>query len=259
VIGNPHSSIFDSLVDQGSMARLVKVLVVVRQRVGILEPGRGCAAEDGMSGTGTMLHKRSVRDLEPAARRVLVRVDFKRAAQERRGVRRHAHHGGAAHDPLPAREESAGRPHVASWGGPTASPIPSTASRRWPKRLERLLRQPVAFASDCIGEPAERTVAALTDGGVALLENLRFHAEEEKNDAGFARQLAGLGDCYVNDAFGTAHRAHASTEGVRASAQPAVAGFLMQKELEYLGRRSSSRSGRSWRSSAAPRSRARST
>jgi phosphoglycerate kinase len=94
----------------------------------------------------------------------------------------------------------------------------------------------VAFATDCVGEEAERAAAALRDGEVLLLENLRFHAEEEKNDASFAKRLARLGDFYVNDAFGSAHRAHASTEGVAHLLKPAVAGFLMRKELDYLGR-----------------------
>src|SRR5260370_35646730 len=94
--------------------------------------------------------------------------------------------------------------------------------------------RPVHFAEDCVGEAAERVVAALQPGEVALLENLRFHPEEEANDPAFAHQLAALGDVYVNDAFGTAHRAHASTEGV-AHDLPAVAGLLMEKELDFLG------------------------
>jgi phosphoglycerate kinase len=98
-----------------------------------------------------------------------------------------------------------------------------------------LLQQPIGFAEDCVGEPAERQSRELADGQVLLLENLRFHPEEEKNDPGFARRLAALGDLYVNDAFGTAHRAHASTEGVPRLLKPAVAGLLMEKELEYLG------------------------
>src|SRR6185503_3065352 len=96
-------------------------------------------------------------------------------------------------------------------------------------------RSPIAFASDCVGPEAESRAAALEPGQVLLLENLRFHAEEEANDPAFARRLAALGELYVNDAFGAAHRAHASTAGVPAVLRPAVAGFLMQKELEYLG------------------------
>lgn len=99
-----------------------------------------------------------------------------------------------------------------------------------------MLGRPVAFAEDCIGSEAESKVNALADGDVLLLENLRFHAEEEKNDDNFAKQLASLCDVYVNDAFGTAHRAHASTAGITRHVSKAAAGLLMEKELEYLGR-----------------------
>ncbi|XP_010936568.1 phosphoglycerate kinase 3, cytosolic [Elaeis guineensis] len=101
-------------------------------------------------------------------------------------------------------------------------------------RLSELLGVNVEMANDCIGEEVEKMVAALPDGGVLLLENVRFYKEEEKNDPAFAKKLASLADLYVNDAFGTAHRAHASTEGVAKFLKPAVAGFLMQKELDYL-------------------------
>ncbi|KAF2295914.1 hypothetical protein GH714_035082 [Hevea brasiliensis] len=92
----------------------------------------------------------------------------------------------------------------------------------------------VKMANDCIGEEVEKLVAELSDGGVLLLENVRFHKEEEKNDPEFSKKLAALADVYVNDAFGSAHRAHASTEGVAKYLKPSVAGFLMQKELDYL-------------------------
>ncbi|PKA62096.1 Phosphoglycerate kinase, cytosolic [Apostasia shenzhenica] len=101
-------------------------------------------------------------------------------------------------------------------------------------RISELLGVDVQMANDSIGEEVEKMVAALPDGGVILLENVRFHKEEEKNDPEFSKKLASLADLYVNDAFGTAHRAHASTEGVTKYLKPAVAGFLMQKELDYL-------------------------
>nr|AIZ68220.1 phosphoglycerate kinase [Albuca bracteata] len=101
-------------------------------------------------------------------------------------------------------------------------------------RLSELLGVNVEMADDCIGEEVEKKVAALKDGNVLLLENVRFYKEEEKNDPEFAKKLASLADLYVNDAFGTAHRAHASTEGVTKYLKPAVAGFLMQKELDFL-------------------------
>ncbi|HIK55929.1 MAG TPA: phosphoglycerate kinase [Synechococcales cyanobacterium M55_K2018_004] len=102
------------------------------------------------------------------------------------------------------------------------------------KRLSELLGQTVIKTNDCIGEEVASTVAAMQPGQVILLENVRFHPEEEKNDPEFAKQLASVADLYVNDAFGTAHRAHASTEGVTKYLKPSVAGFLIEKELQYL-------------------------
>jgi phosphoglycerate kinase len=102
-------------------------------------------------------------------------------------------------------------------------------------RLQELLGRPVKKLNDCIGPSVEEAVAAMQPGDVILLENVRFYSEEEKNDPEFARKLAALADVYVNDAFGTSHRAHASTEGV-AHYLPAVAGFLMEKEIDYLSR-----------------------
>jgi phosphoglycerate kinase len=103
------------------------------------------------------------------------------------------------------------------------------------RRLGELLGAPVAFAPDCVGEPAQQAVRALKPGGVLLLENLRFHPEEEKNDPAFAKALASLGEAFVSDAFGTVHRAHASTEGVAHYFPKAAAGYLIARELEYLG------------------------
>ncbi|MDD5495903.1 MAG: phosphoglycerate kinase [Candidatus Omnitrophica bacterium] len=102
------------------------------------------------------------------------------------------------------------------------------------KRLEKLLGKPVLALKDCIGPEVKKAVSGMKPGDVALLENLRFHPEEEKNDPDFAKELASLGEVFVNDAFGTAHRAHASTEGVT-KYLPSVAGFLLEKEIEYLG------------------------
>jgi phosphoglycerate kinase len=113
---------------------------------------------------------------------------------------------------------------------------PALSLRPVRERLEELVGRPVAFAPDCVGPDARDAVAALGDGGILLLENLRFHAGEEANDPEFSAQLAGLCDLYVNDAFGTAHRAHASTAGIAAHVGKSAAGFLMQKELESLSR-----------------------
>jgi phosphoglycerate kinase len=104
------------------------------------------------------------------------------------------------------------------------------------KRCSEFLGIEIKFASDCIGTPAKDAVANLKDGECLLLENLRFHKEEEENNENFAKELASLGDVYVNDAFGSAHRAHASTEGVTRFIKPAVSGYLMKKELDYLGK-----------------------
>jgi phosphoglycerate kinase len=118
-------------------------------------------------------------------------------------------------------------------GRPKGGPDPAFSLAPVAKHLSGLLQKGVAFAGDCVGSAAEGVVAELKPGDVALLENTRFHPEEEKNDMAFAQRLAMLGKIYVNDAFGSAHRAHASTEGV-AHYLPGVAGFLMEKEIEFL-------------------------
>ena len=179
--------------------------------------------------------KRTLRDLSPAGRRILVRVDFNVPLKA----------GEVSDDSrivatLPTLryllEQRARLVLMSHLGRPKGGPDPKYSLRPVAVRLERLLRMPVAFAEDCVGEDAEARARALQEGQVLLLENLRFHPEEEANDAEFSARLARLGEAYVNDAFGTAHRAHASTEGVTRHLRPAVAGFLMEKELEYLGR-----------------------
>ena len=181
------------------------------------------------------LRKRTLRDLSPAGRRVLVRVDFNvplkdgEVSDDSRIV--------ASLPTLRYLIELKARVILMSHlGRPKGGPEPRYSLRPVATRLERLLRMPVAFAPDCVGEAAEALARGLEDGQVLLLENLRFHPEEEQNDPGFAARLARLGEAYVNDAFGTAHRAHASTAEVTRHLHPAVAGFLMEKELEYLGR-----------------------
>jgi phosphoglycerate kinase len=121
-------------------------------------------------------------------------------------------------------------------GRPKGERVEKYSLRPVAVHVSELLDRPVAFAEDCIGPEVESKVNALADGDVLLLENLRFHAEEEKNDDTFAKQLASLCDVYVNDAFGTAHRAHASTAGITRHVSKAAAGFLMEKELQYLGK-----------------------
>ena len=179
--------------------------------------------------------KRTLRDLSPAGRCILVRVDFNVPLKA----------GEVSDDSrivatLPTLryllEQHARLVLMSHLGRPKGGPDPKYSLRPVAVRLERLLRMPVAFAEDCIGEDAEARARGLKEGQVLLLENLRFHPEEEANDVEFSARLARLGEAYVNDAFGTAHRAHASTEGVTRHLRPAVAGFLMEKELEYLGR-----------------------
>jgi phosphoglycerate kinase len=121
-------------------------------------------------------------------------------------------------------------------GRPKGKPQPEFSLVPVARHLASLLDDGVAFAEDCIGDPPERAAAALAPGGVVLLQNLRFHPGEEANDPAFAASLARLGELYVNDAFGSAHRAHASTAGVPARLKPAAAGLLMEQELSYLGR-----------------------
>jgi phosphoglycerate kinase len=120
-------------------------------------------------------------------------------------------------------------------GRPKGQPNPKYTLKPVAIRLGELLEMDVKFAPDCIGEQVKAIVNSLKDGEVVLLENLRYHAEEEKNDPEFSKQLAELGDVYVNDAFGSAHRAHASTEGVTKFISTCASGYLMQKELDYLG------------------------
>ena len=179
--------------------------------------------------------KRSIRDLALAGRRVFIRVDFNVPIK-----------GGVIGDDTRIRESlptiqhaldaGASRVILAShFGRPKGKPNPDMSLAPVAKRLTELLGRPVAFASNCVGEVAEKVVQDAPEGGVVLLENLRFHAEEEKNDVAFAQKLARLCDVYVNDAFGAAHRAHASVEALVKLVPEAGAGLLMEKELKYLG------------------------
>jgi phosphoglycerate kinase len=177
---------------------------------------------------------RTIDELAPAGKRVLVRADLNVPMK-----------GGAVTDAtrierlaptlLDLAAKGARVVVLSHFGRPNGKPDPAFSLRPLVQPLSRALGgKPVAFAEDCVGPAAERAVAALAPGQVALLENLRFHPEEEANDPGFARKLAALGDIYVNDAFSAAHRAHASTEAL-AHLLPAAAGRLMQAELEALG------------------------
>jgi len=181
------------------------------------------------------MNKKTVRDVDLKNKKVLVRVDFNVPMDEQLNITDENRIQGALPTIRYLLEQGARTILCSHLGRPKGEINPRFSLAPVARRLSELLGQPVKMAKDVIGPDAERVVASLQPGKVALLENLRFHKEEEKNDEAFAKKLASFADVYVNDAFGTAHRAHASTAGV-ASFLPAVSGFLLEKELVFLGK-----------------------
>jgi len=180
------------------------------------------------------MNKKTITDIDVSGKRALVRVDFNVPLQ-----------AGAVTDDRRIRatlptinyllQENAAVILMSHLGRPKGKVVDELKMDPVAAQLAELLKRPVKKLDDCVGPEVEAAVKAMKPGQVILLENTRFHAAEEANEAAFAAQLAALGDVYVNDAFGSAHRAHASTTGVTGTLRPAVAGFLLGKELDYLG------------------------
>jgi phosphoglycerate kinase len=180
------------------------------------------------------MNKKTVRDIDIKGKRVLMRVDFN-VPMEAGKVTDDKRIKASLPTIQYVLDQGASLVLMSHLGRPKAGPDPEFSLKAASQALAALLGKPVQMAPDCIGPEVEKMAKALKPGEVLMLENTRFHPEEEKNDPKMAKALAALGEVYVNDAFGSAHRAHASTEGV-AHFLPAVSGFLMEQELEYLGK-----------------------
>ncbi|MBE7534625.1 MAG: phosphoglycerate kinase [Anaerolineales bacterium] len=180
------------------------------------------------------MDKKTVKDIDLKNKRVLMRVDFNVPMADGK-VTDDKRIRAALPTIQYCLDQNASLILMSHLGRPKSASDSQFSLHAAAEVLSTLLAQPVQMAPDCVGSEVEKMAKGLKPGEVLMLENTRFHAEEEKNDLDFAKRLASLGDVYVNDAFGSAHRAHASTEGV-ARFLPAVSGFLMEQELEYLGR-----------------------
>ncbi|MBU4312812.1 MAG: phosphoglycerate kinase [Candidatus Omnitrophica bacterium] len=180
------------------------------------------------------MDKKTIRDIDIKGKRVLVRVDFNVPLNKDLKIDDDTRIKAALPTIKYAVEAGARVILMSHLGRPKGKVQDDMRLTPVGERLSELLGRPVKKLDDCIGDDVKKAVSLMKDGDVVLLENLRFYAEETKNDAGFAKKLASLGEVYVNDAFGTAHRAHASTEGVTKFLKVAVAGFLLAKEIEYF-------------------------
>lgn len=181
------------------------------------------------------MNKLSIDNVQLKGKRILVRVDFNVPLDENLNITDDIR----ITESLPTIKKiitDGGKAILMSHlGRPKGGPNPKYSLKPTAVRLSELLGKEVKLAPDCVGPDTKAMVDAMKEGDVLILENVRFHSEEEKNDPAFAKQLAELGDVYINDAFGSAHRAHASTEGVTKFIKISAAGYLMQKELDYLG------------------------
>lgn len=182
-----------------------------------------------------MFEKKSLRDIDVQGKRVFCRCDFNVPIDSEGKITDDTRIQAALPTIRYLLEHGAKVILASHLGRPKGKPSPEFSLRPVAAHLSDLLGQQVIMAPDCIGEKVQLQAEQLQEGHVMLLENVRFYSGETDNDPAFAAQLAALADIYVNDAFGTAHRAHASTEGVARLLHPAVAGFLMEKELQYLG------------------------
>lgn len=181
------------------------------------------------------MKKLSIDKVDLKGKKVLVRVDFNVPLNENLQITDDIRITSALPTIKKIISEGGSTILMSHLGRPKGGPNPKYSLKPVAIRLGELLETDVKFAPDCIGDQVKAIVNSLKDGEVLLLENLRFHPEEEKNDPAFAKQLAELGEVYINDAFGSAHRAHASTEGVTKFIKTCASGYLMQKELDYLG------------------------
>jgi len=182
------------------------------------------------------LNKKTVRDVDLKGKRVLMRVDFNVPQDDAGNITDDSRIQAALPTIRYCIDHGASLLLMSHLGRPKEGPDPKFSLAPAAKRLGELIGKDVTMAPDCVGPEVEKIAAGLEPGRVVMLENTRFHKEETKNDEGFSQKLAKLGDVYVNDAFGSCHRAHCSTEGVTKFLRPAVAGFLVEKELEYLGK-----------------------